>query len=250
MVAHLYLSPHLDDAVFSCGGLMAMQDARGEPISVLTLFAGDPPDYRISEFAAQLHARWGKAGPPVAMRRAEDRLACGRLGASVVHLEFPDAIYRVNASEKPLYPDSESLFSGLGPEEEKLREDMAQALQEINFENAIVYCPMGLGGHVDHQLTRAAAEELDIRLIYYADMPYASRSEDLQAIFDQQDVHWKQVRLTEEAIDAWVSAILEYQSQLSTFWNDEDQLYKELRNFHDEYGGIPLRESLLSFPDV
>jgi LmbE family N-acetylglucosaminyl deacetylase len=241
MVAHLYLSPHLDDAVFSCGGLMAMQDARGEPISVLTLFAGDPPDYRISEFAAELHARWGKAGPPIAMRRAEDRLACGRLGASVVHLEFPDAIYRVNASEKPLYPDSESLFAGLAPQEQDLHTDLVEALQDIEFENATVYCPMGLGGHIDHQLTRRAAENLGPQLVYYPDMPYAARSEELQEMFDPQNKQWKPVRLTEEAIDAWVSAVLEYRSQLSTFWQDEDQLYKELRNFHDEFDGIPLR---------
>jgi LmbE family N-acetylglucosaminyl deacetylase len=243
MLAHLYLSPHLDDAVFSCGGLMALQDARGEPISVLTLFAGDPPDYRISEYAAELHTRWGKVGPPIAMRRAEDRLACGRLGASVVHLEFPDAIYRVDESDNPLFPHSDSLFEGIGSDEEGLLKDLVHELQEINFEHATVYCPLALGGHVDHRITRAAAELLNVELVYYADMPYAARTDELEAVFDRQNAEWKVIQLTEEAIDAWVSAVLEYQSQLSTFWQDEDQLYKELRNFHDEYNGIPLRES-------
>jgi LmbE family N-acetylglucosaminyl deacetylase len=244
MVAHLYLSPHLDDAVFSCGGLMAMQDARGEPISVLTLFAGDPPNYRISNFAAELHVRWGKAGPPIAMRRAEDRLACGRLGASVVHLEFPDAIYRVDEAHKPLYPSSGSLFSDVAPGEDNLLDQLRQALADINFSEANVYCPMALGGHVDHILTRMAAERLGIPLLYYADMPYAARSEELKAQFDPDDADWKVIPLNAEAIDAWVAAILEYQSQLSTFWQDEDQLYKELRSFHDEYDGIPLRVNM------
>jgi LmbE family N-acetylglucosaminyl deacetylase len=244
MLAHLYLSPHLDDAVFSCGGLMAMQDARGEPISVLTLFAGDPPDYRISNFAAELHARWGKAGPPIAMRRAEDRLACGRLGASVVHLDFPDAIYRVDENNEPLYPNVESLFGGVASQEQHLLGELAQALVEIDFGQALIYCPIGLGGHVDHSLTRTAAEKLGVNLMYYADMPYAARSDNLDQLFNKRDTDWTSIPLTEEAIDAWVAAVLEYQSQLSTFWQDEDELYKELRNFHDEHDGIPLRESM------
>ncbi len=240
MVAHLYLSPHLDDAVFSCGGLMAMQDARGEPMSVLTLFAGDPPDYRISNFAAELHARWGQAGPPIAMRRAEDRLACGRLGATVVHLEFPDAIYRVDENNDPLYRTSESLFDRSPANENGLLDSLVEALQEIDFEDAHVYCPLALGGHVDHVLARTAAERLGISLRYYADMPYAARSDQLDSQFDPHSPEWEAVPLTDEAIDAWVSAVLEYQSQLSTFWQDEDELYKELRNFHDKFGGIPL----------
>lgn len=243
MLAHLYLSPHLDDAVFSCGGLMAMQDARGEPISVLTLFAGDPPDYRISNFAAELHARWGKAGPPIAMRRAEDRLACGRLGASVVHLEFPDAIYRVDDADRSLYPNSESLFAGVDPEDDDLLEQLVQALSEIDFGEATVYCPVALGNHVDHLLTRQAAERLGWPLVYYADMPYAARGDKLNELISQHSAAWRTIPLNAEAIDAWVGAILEYQSQLSTFWRDEDELYKELRNFHDAHGGIPLRSS-------
>mgnify|MGYP001083277426 CR=1 FL=1 len=243
MSAHLYLSPHLDDAVFSCGGLMAMQDARGEPLSVLTLFAGDPPGYRISTFAAQLHARWGKAGPPIAMRRAEDRLACGRLGASVVHLDFPDAIYRVDETDEPLYPTSESLFTGDALEEDELLEDLVQALEDIDFGDALLYCPFGLGEHVDHLLTRRAVERLDVPLRFYADMPYTARSEELKAQFDPQSAEWESILLTSEAIDAWVAAVLEYQSQLSTFWQDEDELYKELNGFHDEFGGIPLRKT-------
>jgi LmbE family N-acetylglucosaminyl deacetylase len=241
MLAHLYLSPHLDDAVFSCGGLMAMQDARGEPISVLTFFAGDPPNYRISDFAAELHARWGKAGPPIAMRRAEDRLACGRLGASVVHLDFLDAIYRVDQNQKVLYPTDDSLFADTPPNEDELLSELVEALANIDFGQAMIYCPKGLGGHVDHSLTRSAAEKLDIELLYYADLPYAARNEDLKGLLETEGEHWKSIPLTQEAIDAWVAAVLEYQSQLSTFWQDEDGLYKELRNFHDEYGGIPLR---------
>jgi len=94
MALHIYLAPHLDDAVFSCGGLMARQAANDEGVTVVTVCAGDTPVGELTAFAVELHRRWGGAGSPIAARRAEDRMACGRLGASAVHLEVPDAVYR------------------------------------------------------------------------------------------------------------------------------------------------------------
>jgi hypothetical protein len=49
---------------------------------------------------------------------------------------------------------------------------------------------------------------------------------------------WRMIPVGEEAIEAWVNAIFEYQTQLSTFWDDEDSLYQEVRDFHDAFGGI------------
>ena len=41
--------------------------------------------------------------------------------------------------------------------------------------HARLVCPLTFGNHVDHQLTRAAAERLGQRLWYYADYPYVAR---------------------------------------------------------------------------
>jgi LmbE family N-acetylglucosaminyl deacetylase len=238
MAAHLYLSPHLDDAVFSCGGLMAMQDARGEPISVLTVFAGDPPDYRISPLAAELHARWGKAGPPIAMRRTEDRLACARLGASVVHLEYADAIYRADEAGRPLYTTEQDLFVPPDTNESQLIEQLEESLREMGSQQATIYCPLGYAGHVDHRITRLAAERLGQPLYFYADFPYAARGRTVPPELGEPAGDWRMIPVSDEAIEAWVNAIGEYQTQLSTFWEDEDSLYQEVRDFHDAFGGI------------
>jgi len=37
------LSPHSDDAVLSCGGLLAMEAAQGRPAHVVTVLAGPAP---------------------------------------------------------------------------------------------------------------------------------------------------------------------------------------------------------------
>jgi LmbE family N-acetylglucosaminyl deacetylase len=242
MVAHLYLSPHLDDAVLSCGGLIAMQDGRDEPISILTAFAGDPPDWRITPFAAELHARWGKPGPPIAVRRAEDRLAAGRLGASVVHLDLLEAIYRRGDGERPLYPDRAAIFGSLDVQDADTLNGLIESLGGLDLEDARLYCPLGIGGHVDHRLVRLAAEALHKPLTYYREFPYASRGEVIPEDMGDPPGSWRIYPITDEALQAWGDAILEYGTQLSTFWTDEDSLFNELRDFVFEKGGVELLE--------
>src|SRR4030042_1739567 len=75
MASHVYLAPHLDDAVFSCGGLIARQTANDEAVTVVTVCAGDTPVGELTPFAVELHRQWGGAGSPIAARRAEDRMA-------------------------------------------------------------------------------------------------------------------------------------------------------------------------------
>ncbi|MCJ7567073.1 MAG: PIG-L family deacetylase [Anaerolineales bacterium] len=240
MTAHLYLSPHLDDAVLSCGGLMAMQDARGEPVSVLTIFAGDPPDWHISPLAADLHARWGKAGPPIAVRRAEDRLACGRLGSAVVHLNFPDAIYRADPEVMPMYPSEEALFGEVHAQDMDLVEQIWGAFMDVDLSMAEVYCPLAMGGHVDHRIIRLAAEMCKRPLTYYFDFPYAARGGEVPPELGRPSGECVFVPLTEDTIESWANAVTEYQTQLSTFWENDAQLFAELRDYHDSQGGIPL----------
>src|SRR4051812_28581985 len=82
------VSPHLDDGVLSCGGLLA-----GRPRStVVTVFAGRPETPRPL-------TPWDAAGgfspddDVMAARRQEDTSACAAVGATPVWLPFLDAQY-------------------------------------------------------------------------------------------------------------------------------------------------------------
>ena len=82
------ISPHLDDAVFSCGALLAAaRDA-----VVVTVLAGVPeapidvPDWDRA-------AGFGSATQAVLQRRREDTLALGLLGARPEWLDFLDGQY-------------------------------------------------------------------------------------------------------------------------------------------------------------
>ena len=61
----------------------------------------------------------------------------------------------------PLNPAEAGLVKALGAE-------LAQALPG----DAELVCPLAIGGHVDHRLTRLAAESTGRRLWYYVDYPY------------------------------------------------------------------------------
>jgi LmbE family N-acetylglucosaminyl deacetylase len=84
----MIISPHLDDAVFSCGEVMACQ--RGALVA--TLFAGMPPP---SLPLTSWDATSGFSGSLEAMhlRREEDRRALERLHASPAWLNFLDSQY-------------------------------------------------------------------------------------------------------------------------------------------------------------
>jgi LmbE family N-acetylglucosaminyl deacetylase len=238
MAARCLLSAHLDDAVLSCGGLIARWINRGFDVTVVTVFAGDPPPGTLSAFARELHERWGTGEASVALRRAEDRIACGRLGASVVHLSFPEAIYRLDASGSPLYPSEQAIFGPVRAEETSLIDAVAAAIGQAREAQATLLCPLGIGGHVDHLLTRAAAEKLGPGLWYYRDLPYDNRGGVLPAGASPPTAVEAVLGLAPEEIESWATAVAEYRSQVSTFWADEAELLQELTEYHERRGGI------------
>lgn len=238
MGARLLLSPHLDDAVLSCGGLIARWINRGFDVTVLTVFAGDPPPGALSPFAEELHSRWDQADGAVATRRAEDRIACGRLGASVIHLSFTDALYRRSAAGDPLYSNEAAIFGGIHPEDEPLAETIGAAISQAHAAESTWLCPIGIGGHVDHRLTRRAAERLGVGLWYYRDLPYDNRGGSLPAGMSMPTGVEAVLGLAPEEIESWATAVAEYRSQVSSFWADEAELVQELTEYHERMGGI------------
>ncbi|MGH3277767.1 MAG: PIG-L family deacetylase [Trebonia sp.] len=56
------VSPHLDDAVISAGAALAALAAEAWPVTVLTVFAGDP-GHSLSPAARRHHDRRRRLGP-------------------------------------------------------------------------------------------------------------------------------------------------------------------------------------------
>ncbi len=251
-----YFSPHLDDAAFSCGGLIWEQVKAGEIIHIWTIFAGDPPEGLLSDFAEELQSRWQGGRESISRRRQEDIIACERIGASYRHLTYQDCIYRggirpAYESERQqgierdgknefYYPSHASLFGPIHPAEICLIEQLSQELADMLPEAVQLVCPLTLGDHVDHKLTRAAVEKLGCRVWYYADYPYVINH--LEEIYILKKSGWKDQLfcVSDAGMEAWKQAVSAYRSQISSFWLDIESLEKELEEYREFFGGVML----------
>ncbi|NLE43640.1 MAG: PIG-L family deacetylase [Chloroflexi bacterium] len=234
---HIYVSPHLDDVVLSCGGRIWRQTQMGERVLVVTVFAGGPrPELRLSPFARQLHARWEESGDAAAARRLEDLQAMTTLGAQAVHWPYTDCIYRQISSGEYPYASEESLWGPIHPEEEALVAEIRERLTSLpHLQWSAVYAPLGAGNHVDHQIVRQAVENLG-RVLFYEDYPYAEDEGTVRSKLNpgdwRADIHW----LSEHALEAKASAIACYRSQLSTFWTSIGEMRSAIRRYAEQVG--------------
>lgn len=202
----LVVSPHLDDAVLGCGAWLAAHPGS----TVLTLFAGAPPD---SGMLTPWDARCGFADARSAMvtRQEEDRRALARLGATPLWLSFCDSQY------------------GHTPTLEDLARAVGQTLRQ--HAPACVLFPLGLY-HSDHLLAHAACTQALAALpqadvLAYEDALYRGMPGVLQrrlAELDVQRVQATPARIASpdaavavNAAQAKAEALQAYASQLRGF---------------------------------
>jgi LmbE family N-acetylglucosaminyl deacetylase len=152
----LYVSPHADDVAFSAAGQLAADVAAGSRVTVLTLFEASQ-DRGLASFADQ------------AARRAEDDAFAAAFAVQLERGPWADAIVRRRRYRAP-----QQLFAPLRADEAPLVDEIRAALQaRVDGGCRRVMAPLGVGGHVDHQVAHAACRALqgaDVR--YYEDTPY------------------------------------------------------------------------------
>ena len=246
MKAWIYLSPHFDDVALSCGGLVWQQAQAGDPVGIWTICGGDVPEGPLSPFAHSLHDRWQTGREAARQRREEDIAACQWLGADYRHFLLADCIYRRYPGDEEdragffPYASEESLFGPLHPVETGLVAQLGEQLARAFPSEAEILCPLALGGHVDHRLTRLAAENLQRSLWYYADYPYVLNDKGHPENLTQSG--WKGVKfdLSEGGMAAWERSVAAHASQISTFWPDLGAICQALRDYRLQMQGVIL----------
>lgn len=145
----LYISPHFDDAIFSCSGgiIKAIQD--GCKVVIVTVF---PLGNDRSRFI-------------------ENSNVLSLLGIKQVNLGFSDAPFR-----HEFYNSFKRLIFGRHPQDDTaLLKKIAHSLEGIisDMQPIEIYAPLGVGTHIDHRLCfEVAKNRLDQNIIFYEDRPY------------------------------------------------------------------------------
>lgn len=221
---HIFLSPHFDDVVYSCGGTLGVQRSSGIRPLVITVFGGIPePSLTLSPLAAEIHRQMGassgqEVGSIMEKRRKEDAAALDYLEVDYLWLDFLDAIYRGNP---PYYQQKEQLIGGeVHPADQEIDQQLAQTLLTLQerLPDAVWYAPLGIGRHVDHQLVASAADRLVQRgskVYLYEDFPYVlkpgareARLNELGGAFEPNLVEMSEMLpLRIEASDMYASQI-------------------------------------------
>lgn len=182
------LSPHLDDAALSCGGLI-LHAAKHTEVTVATLFTeagGAPYTFSARRYLHQVGADSAQA--LYQQRRAEDRAALEPKSIRCVHAGLTEALYRRRPTTMArrlwvhvlpelahIYPIYRlHLTSGrIAPADAGTLRDADDFIQRlVGSDRHLLVAPLGIGGHVDHVLARNAAERSGTRVVYYSDFPY------------------------------------------------------------------------------
>lgn len=236
---HIFLSPHYDDAALSCGGLLAQLSAAGEFTAVATLFGGRPDYGRLSPFALMIHGRPLAGADPIDQRRTEERHALALLEAVSWQGDYLDCIYRQDAAQaRWLYASEAALFGSVDPADDELVDELARWL-EVRAplpDRAILYAPLAIGNHVDHQIVQRSAALLHERgyaVRFYEDYPYIVR--------DPAGLEWNLARLAERSrwqghvvplkqadLQRKIDAVMAYPSQLGVLFPGDGALQERV----------------------
>ena len=231
MPTALFLSPHLDDVVFSCGGLAATLADAGWQTVLVTAFTRSVVPATGFPLACQLD----KGLPPdidyMALRRAEDLAAAEVLG-------FDEALW-LDLLEAPHrgYDSPAALFGAVRQDDDP---GLAAPLRHLcaRYTPDLVLAPQGLGNHVDHHVMIAAvmAALPPDRLVFYRDTPYAIRNPDASPAAVLAGLPPRTLPIG-DALERKVAAAQAYTSQVGFQFQGAANAAATLRAFSVREGG-------------
>lgn len=254
MAKVIFLSPHYDDVILSCSGLIQRLVQQDDEVIVVTVFTADQSE-----------------------RIIENNRALEILKVRGISIDMPDAPERDLIKNR----NGQILFGNpaLDPITLKLIQEKICKIQAIE-KAQIIYSPLGIGWHIDHLIVSEASQVLkDCKLRFYEDTPYnwipsqASLRvtlpssnlieqflvDILQAYYVKSFIpHWTKehfeellreqlllltpmfkkdfvCELSQEERKISIEAIQCYRSQIVHLFKNSDELEKMLRNFPEKY---------------
>lgn len=227
-----FISPHLDDAMLSCGDLLSRLSGLVD-ITVVNVFteAAFPP-YTLStkNFLKQCNSK--DAFELFKKRREEDKKIWNEMGIKVINLGFIDAQWRkkdklnfLQSALTKFIPEFSHIYptyrwhiikGEISKSDNFLMDNIKKEILGIvnTKEKYLIFCPMAVGNHVDHVVVRnCCLEVFGKNLILWSDFPYNDKGgsdffgrEDYQKTSFSFDKNrkWKLIKLYESQFDALI----------------------------------------------
>ncbi len=137
-----FLSPHFDDAVLSCGGLISRMAAAGHDVTVATCYSDLLPDVELPDLQRKNAIQEA--------RKLEDIDSLELLGVKPLWMGYTERFFREPWLRNPLHvfhtPEEE------GPDGFPNLEPLSKWVADLlrRHPDARIYAPFGIGNHFDH----------------------------------------------------------------------------------------------------
>ncbi len=239
-----FISPHLDDAVLSAGGLISYLAKKANVFVVNVFTEGSKGPYTLSSYFNLLLNKKLDAKKLYLMRRKEDSLIFRKIGVKKFDLGFVEALYRRKKFLKfplsflgrilpeflHLYPTYRFHIIGgkIAKDDYELLKDISLKIKSIvsKQKNVVVFCPnVSAKTHVDHLIVNKAVKRSFDKVFFWQDFPYTNK--DFKNTFSRKRnfyVFFFNSRVKQSILNAYKSQLrsnfLKFRipSNLEIFW--------------------------------
>lgn len=231
----IFFSPHLDDAVLSCGGLITKFVKEKKRILVVTIFNKVDKSHIVSDVMSNYVEKCGYSDPLELskIRGFEDEKVMNRLGVAKKWMNFVEADYR------SIYKNQEQMVSEENLNKEKVLVGKVQIgierLIENNLiENGELYFPLGLGKHIDHLILRKVGEKFkNIKVYFWEDYPYKMYTSNQSQLLRLRDKYClNRVEEVQEFLEIKESLIRMYESQIKVIFGNKPMFLSSFEKYY------------------
>ncbi|HSW88589.1 MAG TPA: PIG-L family deacetylase [Candidatus Saccharimonadales bacterium] len=181
----IVISPHADDAILSCGGLLSKLVGKTDCMVVNVFTKAHAKPYTLSSKVFLKYSHSTDAIELYKERIQEDKEVLAQLSLQSVDLGLEEALFRRKKQRTflgKLLPEFDHIYPTYQWHIlKKITDDdyavatLKGKLQQFNDKKTLVFAPYGIGNHVDHRIVRKVSEELFDNVVLYSDFPYNVR---------------------------------------------------------------------------
>jgi len=181
----IYISPHMDDVVFSASGNLYKNLKEYKSILIITVFTHNQNNTKLSclnktknqqNNISVLKNLYDKV-TCLNVRKKEDKNAMKYINIDYIHLDFPEILYRhsMNVLNMFIFSSKKILLSHDIEFFQKYTTKIINIIKNSLKNNGILYFPLGSGFHPDHLLIHDIGILLNSKynVYFYEDIPYS-----------------------------------------------------------------------------